>query len=124
MEHIMRRRVIMILACAALAGSLLATGARAQGGGDFGRGMGGFGGGHVGGLSVGRVGGLGGDYVDGFGAGRMAHVDQGHLDVGRRHFASRGIYDYDSLGCHTIRRTPLRTPAPTEWYAEPRADDG
>jgi hypothetical protein len=88
----------MILASAALAGSLLGTGAQAQGGGNFGRGMG-FGGGHVGGLGVGRVGGLGGDHVDGFGAGRMAHVDQGHLGVGRRHFVSRGIYDYDSFGC-------------------------
>ena len=115
MENIMRRRAMMILASAVLAGSLLATGAQARGGGGGGGGhggggMGGFGGahigagvgdiggGHMGGLGVGRIGGLGGDHVDGgVTAGRMAHVDAGHLRVGRRHF-DRGIYD-DGLGC-------------------------
>src|ERR1700722_4173509 len=90
MENIMRRRAMMILASAVLAGSLLATGAQARGGGGGGGhgggGMGAIGGGHVGGLSVGRIGGLGGDHVDGFSAGRMAHVDQGHHGLGRRHF--------------------------------------
>jgi hypothetical protein len=114
MENIMRRRVMMILASAVLAGSLLATGAQAQGGGDFGRGMGGFGGGHVGGLGVGHVGGLGGDYVDCFGAGRMAHVDQGHLGV-EGVISSAAAFTTTASVAHTIRRTAHRTPAPTEW---------
>jgi len=114
MENIMKRRVMMILASAVLAGSLLATGAQARGGGgggghggggmggfgggDIGAGVGDIGGGHMGGLGgVGRIGGLGGDHVDGVSAGRMAHVDQGHLGIGRRHFVG-GIYD-DGLGC-------------------------
>jgi len=74
----MRRRVVMVLASAALAGSLLGTAAQARGGGAH---MGGFNGTHIiahvggfggarsgarmGGFSGGRVGGIGGGYVAG-----------------------------------------------------------
>jgi uncharacterized protein YodC (DUF2158 family) len=70
----MRRRVMMVLASAALAGSLLATDAQARGGGGHGGGggvahMGGFGGAHigarVGGFGGARVGGVGGRYMAG-----------------------------------------------------------
>jgi uncharacterized protein YodC (DUF2158 family) len=70
----MRRRVMMVLASAALAGSLLATDAQARGGGGHGGGggvgrMGGFGGAHigarVGGFGGARVGGIGGRYMAG-----------------------------------------------------------
>jgi hypothetical protein len=108
----MKRRAMTILVTAVLAGSLLATGAQARGGGGgggHGGGFGGFGGGHIGasvggfdgghvaGLGAGRIGGLGGEHVDGVGAGRMAHVDTGRLGIGRHHFRG-GIYD-DGLGC-------------------------
>jgi hypothetical protein len=102
---------MMILASAVLAGSLLATGAEARGGGGggghggggmggFGGGhMGGFGGGHMGGFGGGRIGGLGGDHVGGNGAGQLAHF--GHdFGVGRRRFVGDGLdcpyYDYTS----------------------------
>ena len=65
---------MMILASAALAGSLLATGAQARGGGG-----GGGGGGHGG----------------GFGGGRMA--------MGRDHFGARGGFYDDGLGCPYYR---------------------
>src|SRR4030088_1263725 len=79
----MRRRVMMVLAIAALAGSLLAPDAQARGGGGHGGGgaaghMGGFGGAHsgarVGGFGGARVGGIGGRYMAGIprGAGRYA----------------------------------------------------
>ena len=70
----MRRRVMMVLASAALVGSLLATDAQARGGGGHGGGgggahMGGFGGAHigarVGGFGGARVGGIGGRYTAG-----------------------------------------------------------
>jgi uncharacterized protein YodC (DUF2158 family) len=70
----MRRRVMMVLASAALAGSLLATDAQARGGGGHGGGgggahMGGFGGAQigarVGGFGGARVGGIGGRYTAG-----------------------------------------------------------
>ena len=70
----MRRRVMMVLASAALGGSLLATDAQARGGGGHGGGgggahMGGFGGAHigarVGGFGGARVGGIGGRYTAG-----------------------------------------------------------
>jgi uncharacterized protein YodC (DUF2158 family) len=70
----MRRRVMMVLASAALVGSLLATDAQARGGGGHGGGgggarMGGFGGAHSGarvaGFGGARVGGIGGRYTAG-----------------------------------------------------------
>ena len=69
----MRGRVMMILASAVLAGSLLATDAQARGGGG--------GGGHGGG-----------------GGGHMAGMRGEHFGGGRRHFARGGLYDY-GLGC-------------------------
>jgi hypothetical protein len=108
---------MMILASAVLAGSLLATGAQARGGGGgghmggfggghmggFGGGhIGGFGGGHIGGFGGGRIGGLGGAHVGGFGAGQMARVGHEHFGVGRRRFAGGGFYDY-GLNCPYYR---------------------
>ena len=70
----MRRRVMMVLASAALVGSLLATDAQARGGGGHGGGgggahMGGFGGAHIGarvaGFGGARVGDIGGRYTAG-----------------------------------------------------------
>jgi uncharacterized protein YodC (DUF2158 family) len=70
----MRRQLMMVLATAALAGSLLATDAQARGGGGHGGGggaghMSGFGGAHsgarVGGFGGARVGGNGGRYIAG-----------------------------------------------------------
>jgi uncharacterized protein YodC (DUF2158 family) len=74
----MRRRVMMVLASAALAGGLLATDAQARGGGGHGGGrgvghMGGFGGAHIGA----RVGGFGGARVGSIGGGYMAGIPRG-----------------------------------------------
>jgi hypothetical protein len=102
MEKIMKARWTMVLATALLAGSLVATGAQARGGGGghgggFGGGhMGGFGGGHMGGLSEGHVGGFGGGHVDGLGTGHIPGIGRDHFGMEPRHFAGRGIYDY---GC-------------------------
>jgi uncharacterized protein YodC (DUF2158 family) len=73
----MRRRVMMVLAGAALVGSLLANDAQARGGGGHGGGgslghMGGFGGAHIGA----RVGGFGGARVGGIGGRYMAGIPQ------------------------------------------------
>jgi hypothetical protein len=98
MENVMRGRVMMILASAVLAGSLLATDAQARGGGGGGHG-GGFGGGHMGGgFGGGHIGGFGGGHLGGFGGGHMAGMRGEHSGGGRRHFARGGLYD-DGLGC-------------------------
>jgi hypothetical protein len=103
----MRRRVMMVLASAALARSLLATDAQARGGGGHGGGgggghMGGFGGAHigahVGGFGGPRMGGIGsrmsgfgGARIGGFGGGYMAGIHRGYFGYGtgihRGHFA-------------------------------------
>jgi uncharacterized protein YodC (DUF2158 family) len=81
----MRRRMMMVLASAALAGSFLATDAQARGGGGHGGvgRMGGFGGAHIGarvggfgGVRVGgaRVGGIGGRYVAGIPRGAVGYA--------------------------------------------------
>jgi len=79
----MRRRVMMVLAIAALAGSLLAPDAQARGGGGHGGGgaaghMGGFGGAHsgarVGGFGEARVGGIGGRYMAGIPRGAVRYA--------------------------------------------------
>jgi hypothetical protein len=88
----MRRRVMMVLASAALAGSLLATDAQARGGGGhggFGH-MGGFGGAHVGahvgGFGVARMSGFGRARIGGFGRARiggyMAGIHRGYFGYG------------------------------------------
>jgi hypothetical protein len=87
----MRRRMITILASAVLAGSLLATGAQARGGG----------GGHMGGFGRGHIVGLGGGQA-------VAHVDDEHFGMGRRRFDS-GIYDPVGPDC------PNDTPYPTPY---------
>jgi uncharacterized protein YodC (DUF2158 family) len=66
----MRRQLMMVLASAALAGSLLATDAQARGGAGH---MSGFGGAHSGA----RVGGFGGARVGGNGGRYMAGIPQG-----------------------------------------------
>ena len=86
----MRRRMITILASAVLAGSLLATGAQARGGG---------GGGHMGGFGEGHIGGLG--------AGSMPHVDHEHLGMGGRRFDSE---IYEPVGPDCPNNTPYPTP--------------
>jgi hypothetical protein len=104
---------MMILASAVLAGSLLATGAQARGGGGGGGHGGGFGGGHMGGFGGGHMGGFGGGRMGGFGGGRIGGLGDGHvgglgagqkvanfghehLGVGKRR--GRGFYD-DGLDC-------------------------
>jgi hypothetical protein len=64
MENDMRGRVMMVLASALIAGSLLATDAQARGGGGGGHGGGG-GGGHMGGFGGGHMGGFGGGHIGG-----------------------------------------------------------
>jgi uncharacterized protein YodC (DUF2158 family) len=85
----MRRRVMVVLASAAFAGSLLATDAQARGGGahmgGFGRAHiiargGSFGGARMGGIGGGRAGGIGGGYLVGIprgAAGYAAGTDYG-----------------------------------------------
>src|ERR1700704_4787690 len=87
-ENVMRGRVMMILASAVLAGSLLATDAQARGHGGGGGGghMGGFGGGHMGGFGGGHIGGFGGGHIGGFRGGHMAGMGRDHFGYGRRHF--------------------------------------
>jgi uncharacterized protein YodC (DUF2158 family) len=79
----MRRRVMMVLASAALAGSLLAPDAQARGDGGHGGGgavghMGGFGGAHSGarvrGFGEARVGGIGGRYMAGIPRGAVRYA--------------------------------------------------
>jgi hypothetical protein len=79
---------MMVLATALLAGSLLATGAQARGGG----GGGGHGGG--GGFSAGSMGGFGRGHMAGIGGTRTAGMGRDHYGDGRRGFG--GYYDYGS----------------------------
>jgi uncharacterized protein YodC (DUF2158 family) len=76
----MRRHVMMVLATAALAGSLLATDAQARGGGAH---MGRFGGAHIiahgGGFGGARMGGIGGSRTSGFGGGRVGGIGGGYV---------------------------------------------
>jgi uncharacterized protein YodC (DUF2158 family) len=67
----MRRRVMMVLASAVLAGSLIASSAQARGGGGH---RGGGGAGHVGGFGGARVGGIGDGYMAGIPRGAGAYV--------------------------------------------------
>ena len=121
MENIMKRRMIMILASAALAGSLLATGAQARGGGGGGGHMGGFGGGHIGGLGV-HPGGLDGGNGGGFGARAMAHVDHDH--VGLEGVVSLEMaFTATASIVPTTLRTLRRIPAPIDRGGNHEADD-
>jgi len=88
----MRRRVMMVLASAALAGSFLATDAQARGGGGHGGGggvghMGGFGGAHIGA----RTGGFGGARVGGIGGRYMAGIPRGGVGYAQGTGYGRGI---------------------------------
>jgi uncharacterized protein YodC (DUF2158 family) len=71
-ENVMRRRVMVVLAGAALVGSLLATDAQARGGG--GGGVGHIGGARVGGFGGARVGGIGGRYMAGISRGAVGYA--------------------------------------------------
>src|SRR6267378_2448904 len=82
-ENVMRRQVILVLASAALAGSLLATDAQARGGGGYRGGgvaghMGGRGGAHfgprAGGFGGARVEGIGGRYITGISRGAVGYA--------------------------------------------------
>jgi hypothetical protein len=109
------KRTMIVLATALLAGSLLATGAQARGGGGGGGHMGGFGGGgHMGGFGGGvHMGGFGG-HMGGFGGShigvgpRMASPDFGARHHVGRYLGGYGVYD-DGLGClnynHNLPRT-------------------
>jgi len=127
-ENIMRGRVMMVLATALLAGSLVATAAQARGGGGGGGGHGGggfggggghmgggFGGGHMGGFGGAHIGGLGGAHIGGLGGAHFgamggehfgSHIGgfgEGHFArMGHDHFGrrhyARGFYDY-GLDC-------------------------
>jgi uncharacterized protein YodC (DUF2158 family) len=86
----MRRRVMMILASAALVGTLLATDAQARGGGGHGGGgdgahMGGFGGAHIGarvaGFGGARVGDIGGRYTAGIPRATVGYAGTGYGTV-------------------------------------------
>jgi hypothetical protein len=94
MENMMKGSLMMILASALLAGSLVATDAQARGGGG---GHGGFGGGHMGGFGGGHIGGFGVARIGSLGTGRMAQMGHDRFGVGRRHFVG-GLYDY-GLDC-------------------------
>jgi uncharacterized protein YodC (DUF2158 family) len=76
----MRREVVMVLASAALAGSLLATDVQARGGGAH---MGGFRGthiiAHVGGIAGAREGGIGESRTSGFGEARIGGFGGGYV---------------------------------------------
>jgi hypothetical protein len=100
----------MILATTLLAGSLVATGAQARGGGGGG-GHGGGGGGHMGGFGGAHIGGFGGGRVGGFGAGQMARMGHDHAGVGRRRFVGGGFYD-GGLDCpyYTSNTWPYTCP--------------
>ena len=85
----MRRQLMMVLASAALAGSLLATDAQARGGGGhmggfghIGVRIGGFRGARTGGVDQGRIGGFGRDRIGGFARGYMAGIRRGYLGHG------------------------------------------
>jgi hypothetical protein len=87
------RNTLTILASALLAGSLLATGAQARGGG-----------GHMGGGFGGQMGGIAG-HISGFGGARIGGGPRmGFHDFGARHHVDRylggyGAYDDYGLGC-------------------------
>jgi hypothetical protein len=73
----MRGRMMMVLASAALSGSLLAADAQARGGGGHGGG-----GGHLGGFGGARVSGFGGARMGGFSEGHMAGIHRGYFGDG------------------------------------------
>src|SRR5258707_13488338 len=82
-ENVMRGRVMMVLASAVLAGSLLATDAQARGGGG---GVHGGGGGHMGGgFGGGHIGGgFGGSHIGGLRRGRIRRFGGRHIGGNHR----------------------------------------
>jgi hypothetical protein len=106
-ENVMTgRRTMMVFATALLAGSLLATGAQARGGGGGGGhgGGGGFSAGSMGGFGGGHVGGFGGGHMAGFRGSRMADMGRDHYGFGRRGYG--GYSDYDSCPYYTSNDWP------------------
>ena len=91
----MIRRVLLVLASALLAGSLVVTAAEARGGGHGG----GFGGGHMGGFGGGgHMGGFGGGHIGGFGGAHIGGFAGPHFGGSRiaglhgEHFHARGPF--------------------------------
>jgi uncharacterized protein YodC (DUF2158 family) len=80
----MRRRVMMVLAGAALASSLLASDAEARGGGGHGGGGHGGGVGHVGSFGAAHVGARTGAHMGGFGRTRVGRIGGGNVAGIRR----------------------------------------
>jgi uncharacterized protein YodC (DUF2158 family) len=130
----MRWRVMMVLASAALAGSVLATDAQAHGGGGHGGGggvghRGGFGGAHigprVGGFGGARVGGIGGHYMAGIprGAVRYAPVAGFGSGIGNRTGNRAGILRgrFSVLSAFAFAQTATPN-ASTGAYATPPAN--
>jgi hypothetical protein len=74
----MRRLVTMVLASAALVGSLVATDAQARGAGGGGR-IGGFAGARIGGYGGGRIGAFAGGRIGGYGEGRIGGFAGEHI---------------------------------------------
>ena len=130
----MRRRVMMVLASAALAGSLLATDAQARGGGGHGGGgsvghMGGFGRAHigarVGGFGGARVGGIGGRYMAGIPRGAVGYATGAGYGTGIRYGTGilRGRFSVLSTAAIAQTATPNAStgayvPAPANGAAQ------
>jgi uncharacterized protein YodC (DUF2158 family) len=122
----MRRRVMMVLAGAALVGSFLATDAQARGGGGHGGGgsvghVGGFGGAHIGA----RVGGFGGARVGGVGGGYMAGIRRGAVRYSRGTGYGTGIgYGMGIRYGTGILRGRFSTLAAAAWFAQTATPNG
>jgi len=98
---------MMVLACAALAGSLLATDAQARGG----RGHGGGGGaGHTGGFARVRVSDFGGAHVGGIRGGYIAGIPRGAVGYAARTGYGTGI------------RRPLAASTPNRIFGTHRSE--
>jgi len=102
----MRWRVMMVLATAAIAGSLLATDAQARGGG--GRGGGG-GAGHTGGLARARVSDFGGNRVGGIRGGYVAGISGGVVGYAAQTGYETGILRgrYSVLAASALAQTAM-----------------
>jgi uncharacterized protein YodC (DUF2158 family) len=102
----MRWRVMMVLASAAIAGSLLATDAQARGGGGHG---GGGRAGHTGGFARARVGGFGGAQVGGIRGGYIAGIPRGAIGYAARTGYGTGILRgrYSVLAASALAQTAV-----------------
>jgi hypothetical protein len=101
----MKRRSMIVLATALLAGSLVATGAQARGGG------GGGGGGHGGGFG----GGFGGGHMGSFGGAGIGGFEGGHMGTfgGARIGGITSAWEGDMSAASTTTISVVRTTRPT-----------